>query len=84
MSQKFVNKYPPTVGIQKKELSIAEVVKVATDSPFLDQRIEAIVSTIKHMASIMQEGEQVRLAELLHHVPVLVPFSDPNSGLRRN
>jgi len=77
MIQKFVHKHggPGSSSFRPQgQMTIAEVVHQTVSLRFLDLQINAITEVLMHMASIMQEGEQVRLAELLHHVPVAVPF----------
>lgn len=77
MIQKFVHKQGPVhkgTGVPMPQMSLRELVHQHLYHKFQGEQIVAIQQLLCDMVSIMQEGQQVRLAELLHHVPVAVPF----------
>lgn len=61
------------------ELTIQGVVKRTTDDKYRDRQIAGMNLVLMHMASVLSDGQQVRLAELLRHVPVVVPFKPTES-----
>lgn len=77
--QKFVSKHATRrerMSLPVEELTIEQLVLMVARNPFLDRQLDSIVTILGHMASVMQSGEKVRLAVLLHHVPVVAPVVD--------